>query len=1074
MAKDFLGLLTLRVRLITERVSSKFKALANQLQRVHAIMRRLNTQFRRFQRQIRSTTSAFGPLLLAFGGFEIIRSLSSLENALARVKGITNASAKEMEFLQFKVRQLGENTQYTATQAAEAAEALARAGFKSNEIFYALEGTLRLAIIGQLGMGEAAGYMANQIRAFNLPATEAMRVVDALAAGANNANHTIPELAQSLNHLAPIAKTLGINLETSVAQIALLAQSGIKSERAGTTLKQTNIKLATASKEAERALAQIGLRLEDINPQRYQPHIIMERLNEGMKKIGDQGFTVLAKVFGARAVLGVGKLTNSLGEYMELMREIVAATGSAGEYSKRLADIMQDTMFGAAKRLVSAFMEMWNTILFGPKQGGSEGLKWADKIKIILDGLAESFRWLTRNINTAYYALVLFFAAWKGAAMVQFAKAIFAAIKLLKSFKFYVLAAAAALKGLAAVFLAGIAVASIVSLIEGIYKISEGLAVWKATWKALEKTARENGDNMDEFFRDKAASFREVWKKGFKDAISAWWDKVMQWAKFFLQAIGAVLAAMGREVKFQAEYFVIVMKYGWKAIGQMVVIFARKLEGEISNAIGTVVKFFHDSFYKAMGWLVENAQKLINKVREWWGLEPIELGFDSDEAKKQIEDFAKIVDDVAAKYAKRVKDAEDALAATGDGANEAIRKLKEEFADNSFANLLDKIADAGFENLVLPKQDPGQPALLPQHNPWIDTQEALVAIRDLFDDIVKRGIRGMTDGMAEALLYGNSFRDVMSKVWEDAVVGVTKWLLKWLAAHALVMIGVGKEQAQALLGVELNLKANLARIKAEKLAEAGKTAAGTAGELTGTAVETKAKIAGTAAEATAEATKIGLMTKLQLKATAFLTGIKTGIIGIYGLLKGLFLGLVGVIKSVVVGVVGFIVLIMEGAAAFLTMLWLPVAKLAAIGTLGKALLFAALVAGAVGLAGGFRKGGIVRGPGTGTSDSIPAWLSAGEFVVPAAATANSRGLLEQVRSGNIDDRILAGLRAPVGGGGGSVGRSLLDDVPDPDRGMVKVDVGGPRLDGRKMTRGLNEAAVRRSGEGYTPRERSLA
>jgi len=61
--------------------------------------------------------------------------------------------------------------------------------------------------------------------------------------------------------------------------------------------------------------------------------------------------------------------------------------------------------------------------------------------------------------------------------------------------------------------------------------------------------------------------------------------------------------------------------------------------------------------------------------------------------------------------------------------------------------------------------------------------------------------------------------------------------------------------------------------------------------------------------------------------------------------------------------------------------------------------FAALQALMVGQAVVFASGGQVRGPGTGTSDSIPAWLSNGEYVINAAATRANRPLLEAINSG---------------------------------------------------------------------------
>ncbi|MHA6685093.1 M15 family metallopeptidase [Mesorhizobium sp. A556] len=63
-------------------------------------------------------------------------------------------------------------------------------------------------------------------------------------------------------------------------------------------------------------------------------------------------------------------------------------------------------------------------------------------------------------------------------------------------------------------------------------------------------------------------------------------------------------------------------------------------------------------------------------------------------------------------------------------------------------------------------------------------------------------------------------------------------------------------------------------------------------------------------------------------------------------------------------------------------------------------------------------GGGVRGPGTSTSDSIPAMLSDGEFVVNARQTAKHRALLEAINSGQVS-RFASG--GPVGGGNGGGG-----------------------------------------------------
>lgn len=67
-------------------------------------------------------------------------------------------------------------------------------------------------------------------------------------------------------------------------------------------------------------------------------------------------------------------------------------------------------------------------------------------------------------------------------------------------------------------------------------------------------------------------------------------------------------------------------------------------------------------------------------------------------------------------------------------------------------------------------------------------------------------------------------------------------------------------------------------------------------------------------------------------------------------------------------------------------------------------------------------GGIISGPGTGRSDSIPALVSNGEFIVNAASTARHRALLETINAGapRFADGGLVGPSAPLGAAGSNV------------------------------------------------------
>jgi tape measure domain-containing protein len=85
----------------------------------------------------------------------------------------------------------------------------------------------------------------------------------------------------------------------------------------------------------------------------------------------------------------------------------------------------------------------------------------------------------------------------------------------------------------------------------------------------------------------------------------------------------------------------------------------------------------------------------------------------------------------------------------------------------------------------------------------------------------------------------------------------------------------------------------------------------------------------------------------------------------------------------------------------------------------QALAYGALQAG---LVGKYKDGGWISGPGTPTSDSVPILASRDEFMVNAAAAAQSPNLLEAINDRKINDNIL---RAVASTGGRQV--NILDD-----------------------------------------------
>lgn len=112
---------------------------------------------------------------------------------------------------------------------------------------------------------------------------------------------------------------------------------------------------------------------------------------------------------------------------------------------------------------------------------------------------------------------------------------------------------------------------------------------------------------------------------------------------------------------------------------------------------------------------------------------------------------------------------------------------------------------------------------------------------------------------------------------------------------------------------------------------------------------------------------------------------------------------------------------------------------------------------------GRASGGIVHGPGTGTSDSIPARLSNGEYVINARATAKHREILDAINSGRALKMASGGYvgipSIPRASGGGGAPVITINNQGPPVEVTRTEQQRGP--DGREMfTLWLNQDLVR--------------
>lgn len=301
-----------------------------------------------------------------------IQTAARFEAAMDKVGAITQADAADMQKLTETARELGEKTQFSASQSAEAMSYLGMAGWKANEIIAGMPGLLNLAAAGGTDLARTADIISDDLTAFGLSAEDAGHMADVFAYTITNSNTNVEMMGETMKYAAPVAKAFGTTMEETAALTGLMANSGIKASQAGTALRAGFLRLAGPPKAARKAMAELGMSLTDITQEQKEAELALKSLGiemsdtNGPKKMAniiaelrdktadlgeEEKLASLKAIFGTTAATGwLAVLDAGPEKFAEFTAALEKSDGAAANMAKR----MQDNALGATVRLQSA------------------------------------------------------------------------------------------------------------------------------------------------------------------------------------------------------------------------------------------------------------------------------------------------------------------------------------------------------------------------------------------------------------------------------------------------------------------------------------------------------------------------------------------------------------------------------------------------------------------------------------------------------------------------------------------------------------------------------------------------
>jgi TP901 family phage tail tape measure protein len=196
---------------------------------------------------------------------EIVEVGSSFESSMSNVAALSGAAGSELEELSAKAQELGRNTQFSASEVADAFSYMALAGWDTQSMLSGVDGVLNLAAAAQMGLASASDIVTDNLTAFGLSADDSTKFVDQMAYAMANSNTDVEQLGEAYKNCAATASSMGYSVEDTTAALMVMANAGIKGGEAGTGLSSIMTRLATNTKNCADILGEYGVQIYDTN-----------------------------------------------------------------------------------------------------------------------------------------------------------------------------------------------------------------------------------------------------------------------------------------------------------------------------------------------------------------------------------------------------------------------------------------------------------------------------------------------------------------------------------------------------------------------------------------------------------------------------------------------------------------------------------------------------------------------------------------------------------------------------------------------------------------------------------------
>ena len=285
-----------------------------------------------------------------------VKTGADFDAAMSKVAAVSGATGEELDALREKAREMGAKTKFSASEAAEAMNYMAMAGWKTEDMLNGIEGIMNLAAASGEELALTSDIVTDALTAFGLTAADSGHFADVLAAASSNANTNVAMMGETFKYAAPVAGALGFSVEDTAEAIGLMANAGIKSTQAGTSLRSIMTVLSGDVKFCGEALGEVQIQTTNADGSMRELTDILADCRVAFSQLSESEQASAAKTLvGKNAMSGFLALMNAAPADIEKLQ---GAISSCDGTSLAMAETMQDNLTGQLTILKSQLEEL--------------------------------------------------------------------------------------------------------------------------------------------------------------------------------------------------------------------------------------------------------------------------------------------------------------------------------------------------------------------------------------------------------------------------------------------------------------------------------------------------------------------------------------------------------------------------------------------------------------------------------------------------------------------------------------------------------------------------------------------